>query len=203
RRPAAAQAADDARLRSAIVYFIAAICLYQGFHNIARSAYPVRQLGLPEAAIGLVQTLTNVAYIAGAFAAARFSLAANRYAVVGPLVHLAPMLFLVPLALITAQVPGLLTYALFAFGFEVAFCVHLRYIITAAPAARMGTIVANTNAMAMGAMVCFSLAGSWVADRVGLGAVTGAVLLLGLLVPAVAYGLARRAAAAAPASVSQ
>jgi hypothetical protein len=100
-------------------------------------------------------------------------------------------------------VPGLAAYALFAFGFEVAYCVHLRYIITAAPAARLGAIVANTNAIGLGAMVCFSLAGSWAADRVGLWAVTGAVLLLGLLVPAVAYGLARRAAAGAPVSVSQ
>ncbi len=203
KQAAEAQAADAARLRSAIVYFIAAICLYQGFHNIARSAFPVRQLGMAESAIGLVQTLTNVAYIAGAFVAARFSLAAGRYALVGPLAHAAPILCLVPLAFVTAPVPGLAVYALFAFGFEVAFCVHLRYIITAAPAARLGAIVANTNAMALGAMVCFSLAGSWVADRVGLWVVTGAVLLLSLLAPAVAYGLARRAASDAPASVSQ
>lgn len=200
RKPGAAQATDEARLRMAIVYFVAAICLYQGFHNIARSAYPVRQLGMPEAAIGLVQTLTNVAYIVGAFAAARLSLAAGRYALTGTLVHLAPLLCMVPLMLITAQAPGLAIYALFAFGFEVAYCVHLRYIITAAPAARMGAIVANSNAMALGAMVCVSFVGSWVADQAGLWVVSAAVLLLGLLAPAVAYGLSRRAA---PASVPQ
>lgn len=167
----------DASVRSAIVYFIAAVCLYQGYHNIARSVFPVNQLGMSEAGIALVQTLTNLAYIVGAFAAARLPVTNGRYTTTGPLLHGLALLSLAPLPFMSVQVPGLAMYALFAFAFEMAFCVHLRYIITAAPSERMAQIVADTNALAVGSMVAFSLLGSYIVDKTSLGFITVAVIV--------------------------
>lgn len=102
----------DAGVRSAIIYFVAAVCLYQGYHNIARSVFPVRQLGMSEAGIALVQTLTNLAYIVGAFAAARLSILKGRYNTTGPLLHGLVLLSLVPLPFMSAPGLGLAMYAL-------------------------------------------------------------------------------------------
>ncbi|CAM3460642.1 MFS transporter [Paracidovorax anthurii] len=188
-KPAATQGSKgrafplDPGLRAAIVYFVAAVCLYQGFHNIARSAFPVSQLGMRESGIALVQMLTNLAYIAGAFVAARIVISGGRYAAAGPFLHLLVLVSLIPLPFMSAQVPGLALYALFACLFEIAFCVHLRHIITAAPSERMARIVADANAWAVGSMVVFSLLGSWLVDRTGLGTVVAIAIVAALAVP--------------------
>lgn len=83
-------------------------------------------------------------------------------------------------------------YALFAFGFEMAFCIHLRYLITAAPSAQMPRLIANANAWAMGLMVVVSLVGSYAVDRTSLGTITAMVVGAAALVPLIAHIAGRR-----------
>lgn len=167
----------------AIVYYVAAVSLFQGFHNIARSVYPVVQLGMQDAGIPLVQTVTNIAYIAGAFVAARIPATGGRYTVTGPLSHWFALLVLLPLPFMSTPLVGMSAYGLFAFGFELAFCVHLRQIIVALPSTQMARVVANTNAWAVGLMVLISLLGSFFVERVGLAPITVAIGGIAAIVP--------------------
>lgn len=192
--PPAGRVELEADVRSSVFYFIAAVCLFQGYHNIARSAFPVAQLGMPESGIALVQAVTNVAYIVGAFFAARLPSSRTPYAMTGPALHGLAVLSLLPLPFLSSQATGLLMYGVFAFAFEVAFCVNLRQLIVGAPAAQMGRIVANTNAWAVGLMVLLSLLGSYAVDKSSLAAVTAAVILLAALVPFFIHAVVSRTA---------
>jgi hypothetical protein len=193
RRPPIPFSALDGRVRAAFVYFVAAVCLFQGYHNVARSVFPTLQLGMSEAGIALIQTVTSFAYIAGAVLAARISVSGGRYDTVGPLFHGLALLSLGPLTLVAAQVPGIAVYALFAFAFEIAFCVHLRQLIVGCPADHLPHLMASANAWAMGSMVVLSLVGSYAVESVGLQAVTLAVGACALFVfPVARAGLGRR-----------
>jgi predicted MFS family arabinose efflux permease len=192
--PQAGRVELDANVRTSVLYFIAAVCLFQGYHNIARSAFPVTQLGMPDSGIALVQAVTNVAYIVGAFVAARLPGSRARHAMTGPMLHGLAVLSLLPLPFLSSQATGLLMYGVFAFAFEMAFCVNLRQLIVGAPAAQMGRIVANTNAWAVGSMVLLSLLGSYAVDKSSLAAVTAAVILLAALAPFFIHAVVSRTA---------
>lgn len=192
--PQAGRVELDVNVRASVLYFIAAVCLFQGYHNIARSAFPVTQLGMPESGIALVQAVTNVAYIVGAFFAARLPSSRTPYAKTGLALHGLAALSLLPLPFLSSQATGLLMYGVFAFAFEVAFCVNLRQLIVGAPAAQMGRIVANTNAWAVGSMVLLSLLGSYAVDKSSLAAVSAAVILLAALAPFFIHAVVSRTA---------
>ncbi|WP_299775925.1 MFS transporter [uncultured Tateyamaria sp.] len=179
------------RLQAGFFYFIAAVALYQGFQNVARSAFPTEQLGMSEAGIALIQTITSFAYILGALFAARISVAENRYDRVGPGVHIFALTMLIPLPLVTEVSYGLILYGGFAFAFEVAFAVHMRFLIVASPKEQLSNIVASANAFALAAMVAVAFLGSFAVERFGLFWVTCAFLLLATSVPFVIKLLVR------------
>jgi predicted MFS family arabinose efflux permease len=192
------QASPHVEVRLAVIYMVAAVALFQGYHNIARSVFPVDVLGMPHTGIALMQTVTNAAYVVGAVLAARVMLSNQRYAAMGLACHLLALLSIVPLPFMSSPGIGTAMYAVFAFGFEFAYCVHLRHIITTAPAAELPRVIANANAWALGLMVTISLAGSFLVDRTGLAAVTAATAGAALLVPLFAGRLARQAKAPRP-----
>jgi predicted MFS family arabinose efflux permease len=196
----AGPALPQTQVRLAAIYMVAAVALFQGYHNIARSVFPVDVLGMPHAGIALMQTVTNAAYIVGAVFAARVSLSNQRYAALAPACHLLALLSIAPLPFMSTPGPGTAMYAVFAFGFELAYCVHLRHIINTAPAAELPRVIANTNAWALGLMVAISLLGSFLVDRTGLAAVTVAIVGAAALVPLFAGRLAQTAETATTAA---
>lgn len=172
--------------QSALVYFIAAVALFQGYHNIARSVFAVDQLGMPASGIALLQAVTNIAYVVGALAAARIDVAGGRYRTIGPLAHGIALATLIPLIFITRPAFGVPMYAVFAFGFEAAYCVHMRFVITSVPSASMPRIMANANAWALGLMLAVSLGGSYLVSEIGFAPVTLIVIVIAALVPQLA-----------------
>lgn len=182
----------DPDAQSALVYFIAAVALFQGYHNIARSVFAVDQLGMPASGIALLQAVTNIAYVAGALAAARINVTGGRYRIIGPLSHCSALATLIPLISITRPAFGVPMYAVFAFGFEAAYCVHMRFVITSVPSASMPRIMANANAWALGLMLAVSLGGSYLVSKIGFVPVTVIVVIIAVLVPL--FARLRRAA---------
>ncbi|MBB5467551.1 putative MFS family arabinose efflux permease [Paraburkholderia sp. CI2] len=173
----------DPDAQSALVYFIAAVALFQGYHNIARSVFAVDQLGMPASGIALLQAVTNIAYVVGALAAARIGVAGGRYRTIGPLSHCIALATLIPLIFITRPAFGVPMYAVFAFGFEAAYCVHMRFVLTSVPSASMPRIMANANAWALGLMLAVSLGGSYLVSEIGFAPVTLMVIVVAALVP--------------------
>ncbi|XTZ38633.1 MFS transporter [Salmonella enterica] len=173
----------DYRLRMSIIYYVSTVALYQGYQNVARSVYPTEQLGMDPSGIALIQTIASFAYIMGAIFAARLDLSGNRYTVAAPVSHLLTMLLMLPLPFITTAVPGLAVYGLFALLFEVAWAVHQRYMIVAAPPEQLGKIVANANALGLGAMIVVALVGSILVEHLNFGSVTLSFIVLALMVP--------------------
>lgn len=173
----------DPDAQSALVYFVAAVSLFQGYHNIARSVFAVDQLGMPASGIALLQAVTNVAYVVGALAAAHVGVAGGRYRTMGPLSHFIALGTLIPLVFIKQPAFGVSMYAVFAFGFEAAYCVHMRFLITSIPSASMPGIMANANAWALGLMLTVSLGGSYLVSKIGFVPVTLVVISIAALVP--------------------
>ena len=188
-------AAFSGTLRSALLYYVAAVALFQGFHNVARSVYPIDHLGMGEAGIPLIQMITNVAYIFGAFAAARFIISASNYRIRGAVSHVLALISLVALPWFAQPITGLPIYALFAFFFEFAFCIHLRLIVTTAPGDGFARLMANLNAWSMGLMVLLSLIGSYAVDNIGLLPVAQAFVVIAILVLLSALQMQRNSAA--------
>ena len=83
------------------------------------------------------------------------------------------------------MVVGLFLYGVFAFAFEVAFAVHMRYLIVASPKQHLAAIVANANALALAAMVCIAFIGSFSVEFLGFFWVTCSFIVLAALVPTV------------------
>ncbi|MGN3961195.1 MFS transporter [Burkholderia gladioli] len=191
RRPADRAAASGAtstptseqEIWQAIVYFVASVALFQGFHNIARSVFAVHQMHMASTGIPILQAVTNGAYVIGAFVAARVSLEKGRYAMAAVLSHVFALLTLLPLVVVTGEQAGVFAYGVFAFGFELAYCVHLRYLILAVPGERLPRVMANANAWALGLMLSFSIAGSFLAERVSFGSLAFGTGLVAVCVP--------------------
>ncbi|MHA0873504.1 MFS transporter [Enterobacter pasteurii] len=173
----------DPRLHMSIIYYVSTVALYQGYQNVARSVYPTEQLGMDPSGIALIQTIASFAYILGAIFAARLDLSGNRYTVTAPVSHLLTLALMLPLPFITSAVPGLAVYGLFALLFEVAWAVHQRYIIVAAPPEQLGKIVANANALGLGAMIVVALLGSILVEQLNFGSVTLSFIVLALMIP--------------------
>ncbi len=173
----------DTRLRMSIIYYVSTVALYQGYQNVARSVFPTDQLGMDPSGIALIQTIASFAYIVGAIFAARLDLSGNRYAIAAPVSHVLTLLLMLPLPFITAAVPGLAVYGLFALMFEVAWAVHQRYMIVAAPPEQLSKIVANANALGLGLMIVVALLGSILVEHLNFGAVTVSFIVLALMVP--------------------
>lgn len=173
----------DYRLRMSIIYYVSTVALYQGYQNVARSVYPTEQLGMDPSGIALIQTIASFAYIMGAIFAARLDLSGNRYTVVAPVSHLLTLLLMLLLPFITMVVPGLAVYGFFALLFEVAWAVHQRYMIVAAPPEQLAKIVANANALGLGAMIVVALVGSILLEHLNFASVTLSFIVLALMVP--------------------
>jgi hypothetical protein len=172
----------DRRVQASFIYFVAAICVFQGYHNIARAVYPTLQLGMTEAGIGFIQMVTSFTYVVGAVLAAQVVLSKRRYDIVGPLFHIVALLSLAPIPFMSAKIPGLAAYALFALSYELTYCIHLRYLIVACPAAHLPQLVASANAWGLGLMVGFSLIGSYAVGLIGLPAITFIFLVAAVIV---------------------
>ncbi|MCH9271756.1 MFS transporter [Pantoea ananatis] len=173
----------DPRLRISIIYYISTVVLFQGFQNVARSVFPTEQLGMSSSGIALIQTIASFTYIIGAVLAARLDLSGKRYNVIAPMVHVFTLALLVPLPFITQVFPGLAMYGIFALVFELAWSVHQRYMIVAAPPEQISKIVANANAIGLGMMIIVALLGSILVEHIGFGIVTLAFIVLAVIVP--------------------
>lgn len=171
-------------VRRAMCLYAASVMAYQGYHNIVRGIYPVEVLGMAPSATGIIQSLASFGYIAGAILAARMLVRGDRYLPLAAAIHLATAFAMIALPLIGNIPAGLALYAAFAVLFEIGFCLHLRIIVVESPASRLGDVVANANAWAMGSMVAISLVGSAAIARIGLAPLTLMIFAcaIGLLV---------------------
>ncbi len=155
-------------VQRAIGLFIASVLSYQGFHNIVRAIYPIENLGTSTSGIGTIQFITSIAYIVGATFAAKMSIKTTNYFRNAVLIYIFTTICMLILPFLHSPIIGFSTYGLFAFLFEVGFCLHLRTIIIDTPKNRLGDVVANSNAWALGSMVVMSMAGSVFVEWAGL-----------------------------------
>jgi predicted MFS family arabinose efflux permease len=170
---------SPAAIRRASIYFVACVSLFQGFHNFARTAYPIAHLGLDESTISLVQMITNAAYVTGALVAARIVLSRD-YPKIAAATQIATALALLSLPLFSSPWAGLGMYAIFGILFEVGFCVHLRYVITNVPKHLVGSHVANINAWSMALMVTVAYGGSVLHSYIGFELTAVIIAILGM-----------------------
>lgn len=172
-------------VQRAAIYFVGAVALFQGFHNFARSAYPVEHLGLSVSFVPIMQILTNFSYVVGAVLAAQLVMPRS-YRALPLATHLAGVAIMVAFIFPLPIAFGLPSYFIFGLVFEVGFCLHLRYIITKAPKESVGRYVANANAAGMAGMVAVAFGGSLLAEIYGFVTVTVLVMVLAASVPMVA-----------------
>jgi predicted MFS family arabinose efflux permease len=188
-RPSLATNASDAtsvdHIYRAGLYYISSVGFFQGYHNLARTAFPVKQLGLGVDFVPVVQLLANFSYIVGAFLAAQVLLRTS-YRALPAILHFATIVLLASFPFLTDAAPGLFVYTLFGLFFEIGFCLHLRFAITRYRKDKLAPFVANINAIGMAIMVVIAYGGSLMVDKIGFSVTTFLIAGVAAMVPFVA-----------------
>ena len=127
--------------------FFITVAAFQGYHNVARTAYSVNFLGLPNSFISQLQVLTTCAVVCGSLFVATFLSNQKKAAAFTsslPLFFTAAFLLGTVATKITPL--GLGFYALYIFFFEVSFMLFQNKIITETSHSTMTLVLSAVNA---------------------------------------------------------
>lgn len=165
--------------------------LFQGFHNVARTAYGVEYLRLDVAALSYLQLTATAAVILGALFVGRFVLTGSPLAALKPMTWVLITAVSLQLILLTNMaVLGFSLYFVFIFLFEVSFTRIQNILIVRCPKERSVVFFSWLQALTTGGMALCVFALAALIDALGL---QGALLsIFSLCVLAFAFQLRRR-----------
>jgi predicted MFS family arabinose efflux permease len=145
-----------ATLARPLVLLAITVGVFQSYHNVARTTYPLQFLGLPESSAMGLQVVSSSAIILGAIAVSW--LARRRWlpsdAGVSWIVGACALMCAV--AQLRSPAIGYAAYFAFMFVFEVAFCRYQTAMVEAADATEIGAVSSFINALlpvTMGVMI--------------------------------------------------
>ncbi|MCG6122426.1 MAG: hypothetical protein MEP57_06935 [Microvirga sp.] len=194
--------ASDPRVFEALFRLVLVCGVFQGFHNIARTALPLVHLDAGGAAVGVLQVVAAAAIIAGVVTY-RFAFAASDRltGVAGVLGYVCAALLVAP-ALTRDAALSFSLYFAFIFTFELLFIHHQTRLVVAAKASAISVVSAFQYAVINLAMLTTAVGGGVLVDTIGLVA-TAAVFALGFAAlsacrEAIRRGVARGSGAIGP-----
>ncbi|GGE90985.1 MFS transporter [Stappia taiwanensis] len=184
-RETRAVVAKNALLRRALLYLIVIVSLYQGFHNVARSEFAFRYLGMSLDGTMYVQLVASVGIVFGALLAGRVSRHLPAYSSALPLL-IATALGCLAIFLPLGREAVLVLYGVFMALFEVAFMVCQAEAVAECPLPSLPAVNAGSFAAMTTGMMLMVFAGAAATDLTSLFTVAltigVAALALGLLV---------------------
>lgn len=152
--------------------FLVTVAAFQGYHNVARTAYSIDFFGLPHAYISHLQVLTTLSVICGSLFTASFlcdQKKANALASNIPLIITG--LFLVSTVLVDHWWLGFLLYSIFIFFFEISYIVFQNKIIVETKSESVISVLSAINAVSVLLLGLSILALGALTDRFGIRAV--------------------------------
>lgn len=151
-------------LRNTLQIFV--ICgVFQGFHNIARTALPMKHLPLGVTAATHLQVISSVGIVLGALFVFRFMSDAKHSVFRHPVVLVGLTALAMPLPyLVTTPAISFALYFAFIFAFEVAFTRVQNQIIVTTPVAAIGHVAAFNQGVNTALMAVVILIGSAAID---------------------------------------
>ncbi|MFF8715214.1 MFS transporter [Streptomyces sp. NPDC015184] len=153
-----AAARENPRLALSAGYFVVAVGVFQGYHNVARTTVPIRVLGLGDAAAMTLQLVSGVGLVAGAVAAPLLlqRVRAPRYLAAATNAATALAISVVPLAGGPIVMYG--CYFAYLAVFEFSFTAAQAAMIQDCPPDRLLALTTFTNAAGNGLLILVTLA---------------------------------------------
>ncbi|MEV4439436.1 MFS transporter [Streptomyces sp. NPDC049577] len=197
------------QLALAVVYLIAAVGVFQGFHSAARTVLPIRVLDLGDTAVMNLQIVSGLALVLGSVAVPVLLRKIDLGPYRGALVNAATAVMMVVLPFASGAVSLYVYYFLYLFLFEFAFTVAQGHIIQECPADELVGVTTFTNAAGNGLLVVCTLLTGGLSDVLDFGTIALVLALVVVGASAVAEVVARlrvphtdRAAAQQPANAA-
>jgi predicted MFS family arabinose efflux permease len=151
-----------------LLLLLVSIGVFQGFHNIARSALPIGLLGLPESGLQITQLIFTVGVTLGAFFVSRYYQRDS-----GLKIQPRTFIFLSALVMTTScitrhVVSSFFFYFLYAFFFEVCFTKFKNELMLRTPKEEIGQVMAVVQVGSTAILASSILGFGWLADMFGL-----------------------------------
>lgn len=144
------------------------ICgVFQGFHNVARTALPMKHLALGVVGSTQLQLLSSIAIVLGALFVFRFMSEPKRTLLYHPSALIAATAIAMPLPyLVHSPVASFALYFAFIFAFEVAYTRVQNEVVVTTPVAAMGHVAAFNQGVNTASMAVVILVASATVDQV-------------------------------------
>lgn len=177
--------AQNALLRRALLYLVVIVSLYQGFHNVARSEFAFRYLGMSLNGTMYVQLVSSVGIVVGAVLAGRLSRRLSAWSAAFPLLAITAFGCLAIFLPLGREVM-LVLYGVFMALFELAFMAYQAEVVAECPLSSLPAVNAGSVAAMTTGMMLMVFAGAAATDLTSLFAVAlvigVAALALGRLI---------------------
>lgn len=141
----------------AVVYLVAAVGVFQGFHSVARTVLPIRVLGLGDTEVMNLQVVSGLALVLGSIAVPVLLRAVDLGSYGGALANTLTVALMVLLPYAGGERTLYLYYFAYLFLFEFAFTAAQGHIIQECPADGLVSLTTFTNAAGNGLLVVCTL----------------------------------------------
>lgn len=157
-----------ALFRTSLQLFV--ICgVFQGFHNVARTALPMKHLGLGITGATHLQLVSAIAIVLGALFVFRFMSDSKRTFLHHPSTLIGVTAIAMPLPyLVHSPIVAFTLYFAFIFAFEVAYTRVQNEVVVTTPTAAMGHVAAFNQGVNNAVMAVVILAASAAIDSVAV-----------------------------------
>ncbi|MEW6057483.1 MAG: MFS transporter [Bdellovibrionota bacterium] len=153
---------------SPLICLILTVMFFQGFHNVARTAYALEFLGMPSFSVSLLQFISTIAIISGASFVAKYVSARNANPGKNANLLLLTSFLMMILILVKNPIVAFPLYFAFIFSFEVAFTYIQNQIVTRAPKNSAADIFSIMNSLLVSSLALGIFIISVIIDKTGI-----------------------------------
>lgn len=171
--------AGNAELRRALLYLVAIVGLFQGFHSMARAEYAFSYLGLGHDGTMYVQVVSSLGIVLGAVVAGHLTGLVHAHRAAPWLMGLTALLCL-GIFLPVGPAAMLALYFVFIMAFEIAFVVFHAEVVSECPLPSLAAVNACNMAAMTSGMMLMVYGGGLLTDATSLLFVAAATGVLGM-----------------------